>query len=80
MMKFGRDDELESDEFGVNYMIDAGYNASSMIEVMEILAEAGGGHMNRDEFMSFHPSSANRVAKIKQHINTYGGNSAKSGF
>ena len=80
MMKFGRDDELESDEFGVNYMIDAGYNANSMIEVMEILAEAGGGEMNRDEFMSSHPSPANRVSKIKEHIATYGGNSANAGY
>jgi beta-barrel assembly-enhancing protease len=61
MMKFGRDDELESDDFGVQYMI----------EVMEILAEAGGGEMDRDEFMSSHPSPANRVAKIKEHIAKY---------
>lgn len=71
MMKFGRDDELQSDEFGVKYMIEAGYNPNSMIEVMEILAEAGGGDLNRDEFMSTHPSPANRIAKIKEHIATY---------
>jgi beta-barrel assembly-enhancing protease len=71
MMKFGRDDELESDDFGVQYMIGSGYNPNSMIEVMEILAEAGGGEMDRDEFMSSHPSPANRVAKIKEHIAKY---------
>lgn len=72
LMKFGRDDELQSDEFGVHYMINAGYNPNSMIEVMEILAQAGGGQMERDEFMSTHPSPANRVAKIKEHIQKYG--------
>ena len=72
MMKFGRDDELQSDEFGVKYMIEAGYDPNSMIEVMEILAEAGGGDLNRDEFMSTHPSPANRISKIKEHIAKYG--------
>jgi predicted Zn-dependent protease len=71
MMKFGRDDELQSDDFGVQYMINAGYNPNSMIEVMEILAEAGGGEMDRDEFMNSHPSPANRVAKNKEHIAKY---------
>lgn len=70
LMKFGRDDELESDEFGVKYMLQAGYNPEAMIEVMEILAAASGGKQ-RDEFMSSHPSSENRIAKIKEHIAKY---------
>jgi predicted Zn-dependent protease len=70
LMKFGRDDELESDEFGVKYMLKAGYNAESMIEVMEILAEASGGR-SRDEFMSSHPSPDNRIGRIKEHIEKY---------
>ena len=73
LMKFGRDDELESDEFGVKYMINSGYNPYALIEVMEILAQASGGQMDRDEFMSTHPSPANRIAKIKEHITNYGG-------
>lgn len=71
MMKFGRDDELQSDEFGVRFMIESGYDPNAMIEVMEILAEASGGDMNRDEFMSTHPSPANRISKIKEHIERY---------
>ncbi|MER0438370.1 M48 family metalloprotease [Emticicia sp. W12TSBA100-4] len=69
-MKFGRNDELQSDEFGVKYLIKAGYNPNAMIEVMEILAEASGGQQ-RDEFMSSHPSPENRIAKIKEHIAKY---------
>ncbi len=72
LMQYGRDDELESDEFGVKYMIRAGYDPGSMVEVMEILAEASGGGQDREEFMSTHPSPANRIAKIKEHIATYG--------
>ncbi len=71
MMKYGRDDELESDEFGVEYMIRAGYDPNAMIEVMEILAEAGGGDMDRDEFMSSHPNPANRISHIREHIKKY---------
>ncbi len=69
-MKFGRNDELQSDEFGVQYMIKAGYNPNSMIKVMEILAEAGGGQKGY-EFMSTHPSPENRTTKIKEHISKY---------
>lgn len=69
-MKFGREDELQSDHFGVKYMIEAGYNPEAMIEVMEILAQAGGGRQ-RDEFMSTHPSPENRIAKIREHIAAY---------
>jgi predicted Zn-dependent protease len=71
-MKFGRNDELQADEFGVQYMIKANYNPNAMIEVMEILAQASGGQQ-RDEFMSSHPSPENRIVKIKEHIAKYGG-------
>ena len=71
LMKFGRNDELESDEFGIKYMVMAGYDPNAMIEVMEILAEAGGGNES-EEFMSTHPSPANRITKIKEHIAKYG--------
>jgi predicted Zn-dependent protease len=71
-MKFGREDELQSDEFGVKYMIQAGYNPNAMIEVMKILEEASGG-ARQEEFMSTHPSPENRINKIKEHIAKYGG-------
>jgi predicted Zn-dependent protease len=71
-MKFGRNDELQADDFGVKYMIKSNYNPNAMIEVMEILAQASGGQQ-RDEFMSTHPSPENRIAKIKEHIAKYGG-------
>lgn len=42
-MKYGRDDELESDDLGVRFMLQAGYDPNALIGVMEILAEASGG-------------------------------------
>lgn len=66
----GRDDELESDELGVMFMIEAGYNPEEMIGVMEILKAAAGP--NRvPEFQSTHPDPENRIEKIKSAIKKY---------
>ena len=69
-MKYGRGDELQSDDLGVKMMIDAGYDPYEMIGVMEILAAAGGP--NRvPEFQSTHPDPENRIQKIKEAIEKY---------
>jgi predicted Zn-dependent protease len=69
-MKYGREDELESDDYGVKYMIEAGYKPEAMIDVMKILKEASGGG-NQPEFMSTHPSPDNRIEKLKEVIAKY---------
>lgn len=66
-MKFGREDELESDRLGIEYMYNTGYNPNEMIEVMKILEAASGGSQ-RSEFFSTHPSPENRIEKIKETI------------
>lgn len=69
-MKYGREDELESDEYGVKYLVEAGYKPEAMIEVMKILEEASGGG-NQPEFMSTHPSPENRISRLKEIIAKY---------
>lgn len=70
LLSNGREDELESDALGVQFMIDAGYNPEEMIGVMEILKTAAGP--NRvPEFQSTHPDPENRIEKIKEAIKTY---------
>lgn len=69
-MKYGREDELESDDLGVRFMIQAGYKPEALIGVMDILEEASGGS-NVPEFQSTHPSPANRRAKIQAAIDKY---------
>jgi len=66
-MKYGRDDELESDKWGVLLTEKAGYDPRAMIGVMKVLDEAspGGGP---PEMMSTHPKPANRVAYIQRVI------------
>ncbi len=66
-MKYGRDDELQSDDIGVRIMAESGYDPSAMIGVMEILAEASGGS-GQPEFFSTHPNPDNRIQKIQSAI------------
>jgi predicted Zn-dependent protease len=66
-MKYGREDELQSDRLGVRFMADAGYDPRSLIGVMEVLAEASGG-ARQPEFMSTHPDPGNRIGEIEKAI------------
>lgn len=78
-MRFGRQDELESDELGVQYMADAGYDPRSMTEVMRILAESSKGGAP-PEFFSTHPNPDNRVARIEEAIRARFPNGVPSGL
>ncbi|WP_240793859.1 M48 family metalloprotease [Antarcticibacterium arcticum] len=69
-MKYGRGDELDSDNLGVKIMMDAGYDPEALIEVMEILKKAGGPNRT-PEFQSTHPDPDNRVEKIREAIKQY---------
>jgi predicted Zn-dependent protease len=66
-MKFGREDELQSDQLGVRFMAEAGYDPRSLIQVMQILAEAG-GPQRPPEFFSTHPNPENRIQEIEAAI------------
>ncbi|WP_235297254.1 M48 family metallopeptidase [Portibacter marinus] len=69
-MKYGRDQELESDEWGVKLMIESGYDPEALIGVMDILEKASGG-ARVPEFQSSHPSPENRREKIREAIEKY---------
>jgi predicted Zn-dependent protease len=66
-MKYGRDDELESDSLGVRFLIEAGYDPEAMIGVMKIL-KASAGDRSQPEFMSTHPDPGNRIEHIREQI------------
>ena len=67
-LKYGRNDELESDRLGVRFMSDAGYDPRAMIRVMEILEAASGGASRQPEFASTHPNPGNRIQHIQEVI------------
>ena len=67
-MKYGREDEIESDRFGVRYMYETGYRPEAQIEVMKILKQASGGQ-RQQEFLSTHPDPENKIVEIEKYIN-----------
>ncbi len=69
--KNGRDAELESDYYGMQYMSEAGYDPNAAIDLQEtfvrLSAESGRGNSGWLEgLFASHPPSATRVAKNKQ--------------
>lgn len=69
-MKYGRGDELESDNLGVKIMLESNYDPEALIGVMKILKQASGP--NRvPEFQSTHPDPENRIEKIREAIEQY---------
>lgn len=67
LLNNGREDELESDDLGVLFMLRSGYDPQEMIRVMEIL-KAAAGPSSVPEFQSTHPDPDNRIEKIKDAI------------
>jgi beta-barrel assembly-enhancing protease len=64
---YGREDELESDQLGVRFMVRAGYDPNALIRVMGVLKKAAAGRAP-PEFLSTHPDPDNRVQRIKEAI------------
>jgi predicted Zn-dependent protease len=79
-MKYGRDDETESDVYGLKYMYQSGYKPEALIAVMEVLQASSGGARGGSDFMSSHPSPANRMIKIKEEIAKLGKSGAKGSY
>jgi len=68
-LKYGREDELESDLLGFQFMTAAGYNPVGIVELMRILDSARGGAGKQPEFMSTHPDPGNRIEQLVSIIN-----------
>jgi predicted Zn-dependent protease len=66
-MKFGRDDELESDRLGVRFLAESGYDPRAMIAVMEVLASSREGQ-GPPEFFSTHPNPDRRIERIREAV------------
>ncbi len=66
-LKFGRDDESQSDDLGFRYMVDAGYDpreATSMFQTLDRVS--GGGRI--PEWQSTHPSPENRISDAQARV------------
>ncbi|MEO0540654.1 MAG: M48 family metallopeptidase [Cyanobacteria bacterium P01_A01_bin.105] len=68
-LRYGRDDELESDRLGFEFMTEANYNPVGIVELMAILNSAQMGEGGRPpEFLSTHPNPDNRIGKLEALI------------
>jgi len=69
MLKFGRDQESESDALGLRYMTKAGYDPIGQLQVMQLLdREAGAG--NQPEILASHPLPKTRIQRLEKLIQT----------
>ncbi len=65
-LKYSRSDETEADEYGLEYMIKAGYDPYGMVETMQMLEAEN--EIRPVEFLSSHPSPRNRAEFLRQQI------------
>jgi predicted Zn-dependent protease len=72
LLKYGRDAESESDELGVLYSSQIGYDATHMADFFGTLDRLTGGPEGRlPTFLSTHPDPANRKTKVRQMANAW---------
>jgi len=67
LLKFGRDQESESDDLGIRYMTKAGYNPDGMLDVLTVLIAASKGS-SQPEILSTHPNPERRYREAKALI------------
>jgi predicted Zn-dependent protease len=68
LLKYGRDDENESDGLGVKYSSKIGYDPASMADFFLTLqrTEQSSGAATVPTFLSSHPNSADRYERVKK--------------
>jgi predicted Zn-dependent protease len=81
-LKFGRENESESDKLGVEYSTEIGYDAHQMAGFFETLSrlsqESGAGEI--PTFLSTHPHPADRFNKVNQMASAAQSASSSSNF
>lgn len=68
MLKYGRNMELDADEMGLYLMAMAGYNPQEAVNFWQRMEQASAGKQAPPEFLSTHPSSGNRIARIQKFL------------
>ena len=66
-LKYSRNDELEADRVGMDYMTQAGYDPAEMLGVMRILGEASKGG-RAPVMLSTHPYPEQRISEIQRYL------------
>lgn len=70
---YSRDAEREADEFGVHYMVKAGYDPNGALDMFQHLAAAGERNPNVfEKMLSSHPETQERIANVERQIANMG--------
>src|SRR5690606_2094200 len=81
-LKFGRDDESQSDQLGVEYSTKIGYDAHQMANFFNTLhrvsVESGAGQI--PTFLSTHPDPIDREVKVNQEATKWQAGTPSSEF
>jgi len=68
LLKFGRDQESQSDALGLRYMTEIGYDPRGLLGVLEVLAaQSSGGGV---EMLQTHPLPSTRIDRVRELINS----------
>lgn len=67
---YSREAEREADNFGIQYMVKAGYNPQGAVTMFDKLAKLGGGGSGNifESLSSSHPETAERIANANKEI------------
>ncbi|HSH00370.1 MAG TPA: M48 family metallopeptidase, partial [candidate division Zixibacteria bacterium] len=70
---YSRDAEREADQFGVHYMVKAGYDPRGALGMFQHLAAAGERNPNVfEKMLSSHPETQERIANVERQIANMG--------
>ena len=68
LLPFSRNQELESDHYGLIWAAMAGYNPQEAIPLWERMEAAAQGSSRPPEFLSTHPSEGRRIEQLKKFM------------
>lgn len=79
--KYGRNAELQSDLYGMRYMVAAGYNPQAAVDLQQTFVRLSESRQTNwlDGLFSSHPPSAERVAKNRETAAILGGSELEYG-
>ena len=68
--RYGRDDELEADKFGIDFLVGAGYEPRAAVELQQKFVELSEGQQSDffSNLFASHPPSEERVRKNQQRV------------
>jgi predicted Zn-dependent protease len=71
-LAYGRDDEMQADQFGVKFITEAGYNAEGLLKILtKIRGKTWFGSDQIPTYLKTHPAVEDRIAFIGSWIESY---------